>query len=233
MTPAGESVHVPLWYAVHTRSNHEKVVADSIAARELEVPLENSMDSEGEAMQTQALKAAGDSGSIVSASNAHWYAVHTYPQNEKKVATELQQKGIEIFLPLITEIHQWSDRKKRVDVPLFPGYLFVRMIATLENCVRVLHTWRVLRLLGSQKNVPTPIPDSEIESTRLLAARNVNLFPHAFSGVGQKVRVYGGCLDGVEGIVVGRGNDSHLVVSINLIQQAVALSLYGYRVEPI
>lgn len=162
-----------------------------------------------------------------------WYVVHTYTQNEKKVATELERRGIETFVPFRTEVHQWSDRKKRVSVPLFPGYAFVRMDATADNCVRVTRTPRVLRLLGHDNGRPTPVPDSEIESTRQLVTGDVSLLPHTFLRIGQKVRICGGALEGVQGIVVGNGDDCRLVVSVNLIQQSVALSLRGYSVEPV
>lgn len=162
-----------------------------------------------------------------------WYAIHTYSQNEKKVAAELEKRGIETFVPLRSEIHQWSDRKKVVAVPLFPCYAFVRMAATADSYARVVQTPRVLRLLGSDNGRPTPVPDSEIESTRLLTAGNVPLSPYAYLRLGQKVRIRGGALEGVEGIVVGKGENSKLVISVNLIQQSVALSLQGYMVEPV
>jgi transcription antitermination factor NusG len=162
-----------------------------------------------------------------------WYAIHTYPQNEKKVAAELCRKGIETFLPLTVETHQWSDRKKRVELPLFPGYAFVRIPGTPDNFVRVLQTGRVLRLLGVSRETPTPIPESEIESTRILVSGEVPLTPHVFLQAGRKVRICGGSLDGVEGVVAESGEAAKLVVSVNLIRQSVALGLRGYRVEVI
>jgi len=184
-------------------------------------------------MSTHSLNVTETCGPVPFASGTCWYAIHTYFQNEKKIVTSLQNAGMETFLPVTTELHQWSDRKKRIDVPLFPGYAFVRMVATVENCARVCHTPRVLRLLGSQPDMPTPVPDAEIDAIRLLTAKRVGLSPHAFLEAGQKVRICGGSLDGVEGVMVRRGNDSSLVVSVNLIHKAVAFNLQGYRVEPI
>lgn len=184
-------------------------------------------------MQIETLNHKEAPALIASSSLSCWYAVHTYSQNERMVAAELEKKGVETFLPLQTELHQWSDRKKRVQVPLFSCYAFVRMAATAENCARVLHTPRVLRLLGANNEAPTPVPEPEIESARILAAGNVGLSTHAFLRVGQRVRICGGSLEGVEGIVTGQGDDRKLVVSVNLIQQSVALSLHGYRIEPV
>jgi transcription antitermination factor NusG len=190
-------------------------------------------DSEGGAVQIDRIERENDLIPGTFSGECRWYAIHTYSQNEKKVASELENRSFESFVPFRTEIHQWSDRKKAVPVPLFPCYAFVRMAATAHNCSLVTRIPRVLRLLGADNGRPTPLPDSEIESTRRLAAGGVPLSPYAYLRIGQKVRIRGGALDGVQGIVVGNDKDCVLVVSVNLIQQSVALSLRGYRVEPI
>ena len=161
-----------------------------------------------------------------------WYAVHIYPQNEKKVATELHLRGITTFLPLREERHQWSDRNKVVQVPLFPCYAFVHIVPSPELRSVVQQTRRVIRLLSSSDE-PVPIPDSEIESMKTLLAGKVPISNHSFLQAGQKVRVRGGCLDGVEGILALRNGQRNLVLSVNLIQRSLALSIDGYQVEPI
>jgi transcription antitermination factor NusG len=138
-----------------------------------------------------------------------WYAVHIYPQNEKRVATELQLRGITTFLPLREERHRWSDRTKVVQVPLFPCYAFVYIVPSPELRSTVQQTHRVIRLLSSGDD-PVPVPDSEIESMKTLLAGKVTVSPYAFLQAGQKVRVRGGCLDGLEGILVGQP-DSALI----------------------
>jgi len=163
---------------------------------------------------------------------ASWYAVHIYPQNEKKVATELELRGITTFLPLREERHRWSDRNKVVQVPLFPCYAFVHIVPSPELRSVVQQTRRVIRLL-SASDEPVPIPDSEIESMKTLVAGKVPVSPYAFLQTGQKVRIRGGCLDGIQGILALRNGERNLVLSVNLIQRSLALSIEGYQVEPI
>jgi transcription antitermination factor NusG len=169
--------------------------------------------------------------SVLVNKEARWYAVHVYPQNEKKVVAELERKGIKTFLPLRGERHRWSDRNQLVQVPLFPCYAFVHIVPTPHLRAAVQQTPRVIRLL-SPNGEPAPIPDSEIESIRTLLAGNVPVSPYAFLQAGQKVRIRGGCLDGLEGICVDHGGERKLVLSVNLIQQSVELSIEGYKVEP-
>ena len=160
-----------------------------------------------------------------------WYAVHIYPQNEKKVAAELERRGITTFLPLRGERHRWSDRDKMVQVPLFPCYAFIHIVPSPQLRSVVQQTRRVIRLL-SANDEPVPIPDSEIESMKSLLAGKVPFSPYDFLRAGQKVRIRGGCLDGLEGILVVRNGERSLVLSVNLIQRSLALSIEGYEVDP-
>src|SRR5258708_6421582 len=99
-----------------------------------------------------------------------WLAVQTWPRYEKKVATELEKKRIEVFLPLVASEHRWSDRRQTVQLALFPTYLFVRAAETFDSRIAVLRTNGVINFVGA-RNVGTPIPDNEIESVRNLLAR--------------------------------------------------------------
>jgi transcription antitermination factor NusG len=164
--------------------------------------------------------------------DARWYAVHVYPQNEKKVATELERRGIKTFLPLRKECHRWSDRNKTVEVPLFPCYAFVNMVPTPHLRSVVGQTPRVIRVLPANDE-PIPIPDSEIESMRSLVEGETLVAPCEYIQAGQKVRVRGGCLEGLEGILDVRDGKRNLILSINIIERSFALSLEGYKVEPL
>ena len=99
-----------------------------------------------------------------------WYAVQTYARHEKMVEHRLQERGVTTFLPLMTEVHRWSDRKQIVQVPLFGCYVFAKIAATNVERLRVLRVEGVLSLVGSGRE-GTPIPDHEIESVRILLAR--------------------------------------------------------------
>ncbi len=144
---------------------------------------------------------------------------------------ELERKGIKTCLPLLEEIHRRIYRSQLVQVPLFPCYAFVHLAPTPTLRAAVQQTRRVIRLL-STNGEPAPIPDSEIESLRILLAGKVPVSSYTFLQAGQKVRIRGGCLDGLEGIIVVRGGERKLVLSVNLIQRSVELSIEGYEVEP-
>jgi transcription elongation factor/antiterminator RfaH len=163
---------------------------------------------------------------------AQWYAIQTRPRHEKSAAAELGQKGITTFLPLVTHIHRWSDRRKKVELPLFTGYAFVNIAPTPETRVSVLRTNGVLNFVGSH-NHGAPIPESQIQGIRSLLANKIPFSPHCFLKVGQRVRIRGGCLEGVEGILIRHNGDQRLVLSVDMIQRSLAISIEGYDVEPV
>lgn len=159
-----------------------------------------------------------------------WYAVQTWPQYEKKVTAEFQRKDVETFLPLLSSKRQWSDRRRIVQVPLFPSYVFVRIAPGPSARIPVVRTNGVGGFVGV-RGIGVPIPDSEIESVRLLLARGVTFQQHPFLNVGRRVRVRGGSLDGVEGILLAKNDDLSLVVSVQIIQRSVSIWISGYQVE--
>ena len=163
-------------------------------------------------------------------SHPHWYAIQTRSRHEKVVAKQLQTKGINSFLPVLTEIHRWSDRCKAVEVPLFSSYVFVQLVTNNEARAQVLHTEGVVRLVG-QNAEGTPIPEEEIESIRRVLVQNVPCVRHPFLKVGQRVRIRGGALDGVEGVYLSANGDHTLVVSVEAIQRSLAVRITGYDIE--
>jgi len=161
-----------------------------------------------------------------------WYAIQTRPRHEKVVVAELEQKGITTFLPLVSEIHRWSDRRKKVELPLFSGYAFVSIALTPEARISILRTSGVLNFVGCHK-YGAPIPEKEIRDIRSLLANKVPFSPYCFLKVGQRVRVRGGCLDGLEGILIRQNEDQSLVLSVEMIQRSLAINIAGYDVEPV
>jgi hypothetical protein len=103
---------------------------------------------------------------------ACWYAVRTRSRHEKLVARQLETQGIESFLPVVTQTHNWSDRRKQVETPLFSGYAFLRMIHSSDERVRVLRTQGVVSFVGVH-GTGTPIPDHQIEDIKTLVASRV------------------------------------------------------------
>jgi transcription antitermination factor NusG len=159
-----------------------------------------------------------------------WYAVHTMARHEKRVMTYLQEERVFAFLPLIEQLNRWSDRLSRVEVPLFSCYVFVRIVPTTDNRVRVLQTPGVLGFVGSKRQ-GTPITEREIENLRTAVRGKAALRTHPFVSAGKRVRIRGGSLDGVEGIIQCEGDDVSLVLSVELLRRSVSIRVEGYDVE--
>lgn len=161
-----------------------------------------------------------------------WYAVHTRARHEKVVAQRLQEGGVATFLPVVTEEHRWSDRKKLVEVPLFSCYVFVQLAPTSEERARVLNIDSVLQFVGIGGQ-GTPIPSSQIDAVRTLMDERILWSCHPYLKVGQRVRIRSGALNGLEGILVERSKDRTLVLSVDAIQRSLAVRIEGYQVEPV
>jgi transcription termination/antitermination protein NusG len=159
-----------------------------------------------------------------------WYAVHTYPRHERVVDYRIRQLQVTSFLPTITETHRWSDRRKIVEIPLFSCYVFVQLVPTNETWLRILRTDGVIGFVGNQRT-GTPIPDEQIEAVRMLLDRKVACKTHPFLKVGQRIRVRGGALDGVEGLFVSQNGDDSIVISVDAIQRSLAIRINGYDLD--
>ena len=167
---------------------------------------------------------------VVAPAAENWYALQTRARHEKIVETRLQERGVTTFLPIVTEVHRWSDRKKVVQLPLFGCYVFAKFAATNVDRLRVLRVDGVLSLVGS-RGEGTPNPDDQIESVRILLQERLHWTSHPFLKIGQRVRICSGALDGMEGVLLSRNGDRTLVISIDAIQRSLAVRLEGYEVE--
>jgi len=162
-----------------------------------------------------------------------WYALRTRSRHEKTATQQLETRGIETFLPSVMRVHRWSDRKKQVEVPLFSGYTFARVVySSNEQRLRVLQTHGVVGFVGVQRT-GIPIPDSQIEDLRTLLSNAVPVKEHSFLRVGQRVRLRGGALDGVQGILVSHHGERSLVISLDPIERSLSIRVEGYEVEAI
>jgi transcription antitermination factor NusG len=150
-----------------------------------------------------------------------WYAAYTFPRHEKAVADQLKMKAIEAYLPVYEKLSRWKDRTCRLQLPLFPGYVFVHM--ALSHRVRVLEVPGVVRMVGFNGH-PAPLPEGEIESLRTyLSHRKAE--PYTYLSVGKRVRIHAGPLEGLEGVILRRKGKMRVVVSIDSIQRSIALEL--------
>ena len=161
-----------------------------------------------------------------------WYAIRTRSRHEKIAAKELDARGIRVFLPLVTSVRQWSDRRTQIELPLFPGYAFVRVAYFSGDRVRVLRASGVVSFVGPSA-VGASIPEEQIDAIRTLLMRKVPVKDHPFLKVGQRIRVRSGSLSGVEGILVAVNGSRNLVISVEPIQRSLSINLDGYDVEAV
>ena len=159
-----------------------------------------------------------------------WFAIQTRARHEKKVDAQLQEKGVVSFLPLSNELHQWSDRQRVVHQPLFPGYLFVHISDSPEGRRPVLTTAGVCWFVGNQ-GMGLPIPGKQIQDIQTILRSAVSYSPFPFVRVGQRVRIRGGCLDGIEGILISKDSARTVVVSVELVRRSLAVRINGYDLE--
>lgn len=163
-------------------------------------------------------------------SSGPWFALFTRANHEKKVAAYCAERQLEHFLPLYRVVHSWSNnRKGKVDLPLFPGYLFVRV--SKKERYRALSAPGAISLVGAG-GIPSPVPEEEIDSLRIGLATH-KFEPHPYITVGTRVRVRNGALAGMIGVVVRYKNALRVVLSIELIQQSVALEIDESDLEPV
>src|SRR5271170_6902092 len=162
----------------------------------------------------------------------NWYGLQTRPRHEKIVLQRLEERGVTAFLPLVTEVHRWSDRKKSVQMPLFTGYVFAKFVPNRSDRLRVLRVEGVFGLVGAGGE-GTPIPDVQIEAVRSLVEKELPWSSHPYLKIGQRVRIRSGALDGMEGILISRNGDRTLVISVEAIQRSLAVRVEGYEVEAV
>jgi transcription antitermination factor NusG len=160
-----------------------------------------------------------------------WYAIRTRSRHEKLVAEQLQTQSIESFLPLVKRTRVWSDRKKEVEMPLFSGYSFARLVLYSPDRLRVLRTHGVAGFVGV-RGVGIPVPEGQIESLRTLMANRIPMTDRPFLQIGQRVRIKGGALDGIEGILAAQ-DERKLIISVEPIHRSLSVCIDGYRFEPI
>lgn len=159
-----------------------------------------------------------------------WYAIYTKHQHEKKAREVLIRKGFEVLLPLYKEAHKWKDRTKVVFLPVFPCYVFLK--TTLDRRLEILTTPGVFWLVENAGRA-CAIPEIEIEGIRKIMSSGVRVEPHPYLKCGELVRVRKGPLAGLRGILTRIKNRYRVVMSVELLQKAVAVEVDAAVVEPL
>ncbi len=161
------------------------------------------------------------------AGSESWYALYTCPRHEKRVAEQIEQRRISCFLPLYRSVRRWKDRRKELELVLFPGYVFVHM--AFQDKLQVLKVPGAVRLV-TFNGQPVALPEQEIECLRNRQSSS-NLEPHPYLRVGRRVRVRSGPMQGLEGIIRRNKDKCRLVFSLDLIMRSVAVEVDEADVE--
>lgn len=159
-----------------------------------------------------------------------WYVGSTRSRHEKEVEYQLQQRSVECFLPIYEEVHRWKNGRHRVQLPLFPGYVFVRI--ALRDKLRVLQVPGLVRLVGFQGG-PVALPEGEVEAMRTALGAGLNAAPHPYLSVGDRVEVCRGPLQGMKGILLRQPGKCRVVISVELIMRAMVVELDAEDVIPL
>ena len=160
---------------------------------------------------------------------AQWYVLFVRSNQEKRVAYALQQRGIEHFLPCICSLRQWKDRRVRLEMPLFPGYVFIHL--PLAERLSALTVPNVVSMVG-KRNEPAAVSTEEIAWIRA-GITHPGVEQHEYLQTGQRVRISSGALAGMEGILVRQGNGTRVVVSLDSIARAFAVEVEAEAIEMI
>ena len=162
-----------------------------------------------------------------------WYAVHTRSRHEDRVYIGLTQKSFQVFLPKIEVWSRRKDRRKKIMIPMFPGYIFVAMkTADNETKLDVLKTFGVVRILGKPYgSEPIPVPDAKIDAIMRIVASRVEVQQFQYPKVGEYAKIIDGPFQGIEGLVASTDMEKELfVITIELMQRSVAIKLEGFQV---
>ena len=152
----------------------------------------------------------------------HWYAAHTCANHEIRVSEQLVAREVEHFLPVYRSVRRWRDRRVELDLPLFPGYVFVRL--ALRDRLRVLQIPSVARLVGFGGS-PAALPDEDVEILRAGLDPRLVAEPHPFLREGRRVRVRSGPLEGMRGLLLRRRGKARFIVSVESIMRSMSVEL--------
>ena len=161
-----------------------------------------------------------------------WYALYTRSRFEKKMLSELTDRNIEVFLPMREVLSRWKDRKKRIWIPLFPGYIFVNHVDTPENRYKILNVPGAVRFVSVEGRAE-PIPEEQIQSVRKFLESDIAIDPYPYMKVGSRVEIIAGPLRGIQGILVKKRGRFRFVLQVDLIRQAVSVEIDASDVRPI
>jgi transcription antitermination factor NusG len=172
-------------------------------------------------------QAGGNASRLRDAGSLQWFGLAVKPRFDKAVARTLESKGFETLLPLYKKEHKYAAHSREFELPLFPGYVFCRFGEMTK--LPIVTTPGVTHILGAG-STPMPLDETEIASLRIAMQAGVPVQPCPFLE-GQRVRINGGVLEGVEGIVMSFRQPLRMVLSITLLHRSVLLEVDRDQVQ--
>jgi transcription antitermination factor NusG len=157
-----------------------------------------------------------------------WYAAYTCVHHEKRILQQLTERNIDGFVPLYRSVRRWKDRRKELDLVLFPGYVFVHI--PLQQRLRVLQIPGVVTFVNFN-GLPTPLPEGEVEALRKASAEGVFAEPHPYLTTGRRLLIRNGPFTGLEGVLLRKKDKYRFVLSIEMIMRSVAIEMDAADVE--
>jgi transcription antitermination factor NusG len=191
---------------------------------------------DGEALQSSVLDdmegaPLGVPAELQVTGSSRWFALYTTCRHEKRIAQHLSLREIDHYLPLYQADRKWRDGSRvTLDLPLFPGYIFVRIARSQR--VSVLSVPGALAVVGGTGGEPAPLADSAIDALRA-GLREHRIEPHPLLRVGQMARIRSGAFAGMQGVVVRKKSGFRIVLTLEQIMQSVAVELDENDVEPL
>jgi len=180
-------------------------------------------------VQTTTAAVIPSTGCEDSSAGANWYALYTCPRHEKRVAEQIRQRRVSCFLPVYRSVRRWKDRRKELELALFPGYVFVHIAP--QDRLRVLQLAGAIRFVSSNGR-PVPLPEGEVESLMNGLHSGACAEPHPYLKIGRRVRVRYGPFSKAQGILVRRKDRFRVVLSLDLIMRSVSVEVDESDVEP-
>jgi len=164
---------------------------------------------------------------------ANWYALRVRSRHEFVTRDELAKKGVDTFLPAATKLRRWKDRKKNVDFPLFPGYLFVSVAPRPEEFLKALKTRGAVNFVALEAGQPAPVAEEEIQSLRIIlqCKGEFDIYPELKQGT--RVSVMSGPLKGAEGVIIGKEERFVFVVNIEILGRSIGTRISAEDIEPV
>jgi transcription antitermination factor NusG len=161
-----------------------------------------------------------------------WFAVYTRSRHEQRVYDRLCSSDTEVFLPMMESVRQWSDRRKRIMLPLFPGYLFVKIPWLPDFRLAILKQPGVVRIVSDYEKA-APIPEEQIMAIQRFIAHDIRMDPCPYIRIGQRAEIRKGVLKGLQGILLRKKGAYRFIVAVDLIQQAVSVEVNAEDLLPL